>query len=166
MSDVAIDDLMELVKAKLRRLSQSPLHIQKPLTDKQLETANSRLPYPAPYVLVTLYREIGNGGFGPYYGLLGLAGGWADDRGRDATQVYEWLREEDDGEDLLPGDELCDPVIPEYLLPVCHLGCGVYVCLDCREPEARIWTYDPAQDMDQLTDTGQPFKAWLSEWAG
>ena len=84
---------------------------------------------------------------------------WADDNGRDAVEVYEWLR--------APGDdeELGEAELPDYLLPICHQGCGVYVCIDCQSPEAIVFNYDPAKDTDQLTSTGKPFTEWLIDWA-
>lgn len=159
MSETVLTELVDLVKAKLRRLSQSPLHLQKRLNDKQVDAANERLAYPVPFALVNLYQEIGNGGFGPYFGLLGLSGGWADDSGRDAVEVYQWLR--------APGDdeELGEAELPDYLLPICHQGCGVYVCIDCQTPEAIVFNYDPAKDTDQVTSTGKPFTEWLTDWA-
>ena len=47
-----------------------------------LEEAESRLGFKLPILLRRLYLEVGNGGFGPSYGLLGISGGahrnWAE----------------------------------------------------------------------------------------
>ncbi|MAI90292.1 SMI1/KNR4 family protein [Ponticaulis sp.] len=152
MSDEA---LIDAIRAKLRRLSQSPMHLQKALSDKLLADATARLAHEPPEFLVTLYRAIGNGGFGPNFGLLGLADGWTDEKNRDAVQCYEAFR-----------DASNDTPFPDYLLPICIYGGGAYICADCRSPDAPLWLYDPAQEFDRLTPYGQQLKGWLSSWAG
>ena len=52
MSDEA---LIDAIRAKLRRLSQSPMHLQKALSDKLLADATARLAHEPPEFLVTLY---------------------------------------------------------------------------------------------------------------
>jgi hypothetical protein len=70
--------------------------------------AEATLGFNLPPLLIQVYTEVVNGGFGPGYGLLGLAGGFADDLGDTAVQSY--LRRRAD-QSLQWRDAL---------LPICH----------------------------------------------
>jgi hypothetical protein len=60
-----------------------------PLTGEQLEEAEARLGFAVPPSLRSLYESVGNGGFGPSYGLLGLSGGAKQEDGYDAIEMLE-----------------------------------------------------------------------------
>jgi hypothetical protein len=55
---------------------------------------------------------VANGGFGPAYGLIGVVGGAADDRRKNAVELYAEYRTPD------PSDPHW--AWPAKLLPVCH----------------------------------------------
>lgn len=141
-----------------------PQNLCPPLCARDEAYSLASLGFAPPFLYLRLMREVGNGGFGPGYGLMGLAGGWGAFRGMTAIGTYHWLREEDDGEDLMPGEAPCPPDIPEAMLPVCHLGCGVYVCVDCRRTDGKLWCYDPARDADLLGAWELTLAAWLMQW--
>jgi hypothetical protein len=46
-----------------------------------------------PPLLKRIYSEIGNGGFGPGYGLIGLTNGVPDDTGKTAPDIYAQFRD-------------------------------------------------------------------------
>jgi hypothetical protein len=73
-----------------------------------------------PELLKRCYTEIGNGGFGPGYGLTGLPGGYESSWG-DLVQTTAELRELDDCED--------------GFLPVIDWGCAQMMCVDCDDDD-------------------------------
>jgi hypothetical protein len=115
-------------------------------------------------LLRALYLEVGNGGFGPAYGLLGIPpGGAEDDEGHDALAIWERLREEDE----------YDPhwAWPAALLPVGHLGCGMYMCVDLdAAPDASLIWFEPNPHEngepwnDSFIPLGGSLALWLSSW--
>lgn len=100
-----------------------------------------------PQLLRRLYLEIGNGGFGPGYGVLGLAGGHTDDLGRTLTDICKSRK------------------FPDGLLPLCHWGCAIYSLVDPRSGE--VWGFDP-NPVD--TPSGALFRQpmtlaqWMARW--
>jgi hypothetical protein len=74
--------------------------------------------------------EIGNGGFGPGYGLIGLTNGAPDDQDKTAPAIYDWFRGGD------PHDASWE--WPAGLLPICHWGCAILSCVDCADPNFRM----------------------------
>src|ERR1044071_3132257 len=63
-----------------------------PIDQKTVAAAEKRLGFKLPAPLRVLYTRVGNGGFGPAYGLLGLVGGAKNEERRDAVSVYEVFR--------------------------------------------------------------------------
>ena len=96
-----------------------------------------------PPFLRSLYLEIGNGGFGPSYGLLGVAGGATDDLGHNA--VNQWKSANEILPTYLPGNP---PSPYPNLLPCIYAGCTAYLCVDCSKPDAQMWEYDPGNGDD------------------
>jgi hypothetical protein len=90
-----------------------PPPIFPPATSAAIDEAEKELGFPIPSLLRRLYQEVGNGGFGPGYGLLGVAGGYTDE-GRSLSASYLELR----------------PGWPEGILPVFDLGCAAWLCID------------------------------------
>ena len=60
-----------------------------PATPEQLCSVEERLGFPVPSLLADLYRSVANGGFGPGYGLMGIAGGASNDQGVTADELYD-----------------------------------------------------------------------------
>jgi hypothetical protein len=101
-----------------------------------IEAAEEQLGFPLPSLLRWLYLTVGNGGYGPGYGLIGARGGAKDDdTGRDLVGIYS-LYSRCDGDDALW-------TWPDRLLPVCHLGCAMYACLDCNDDAAPVVWFEP-----------------------
>ncbi|MBI1418461.1 MAG: SMI1/KNR4 family protein [Limimaricola sp.] len=162
------DDLIAALKTRRNVMSAPDGRAADPrplLNDAQEAASRAALGFAPPPLLMRIYREVANGGFGPGYGLMGLEGGWGAYRGMNAVQTYLWLREEDDGEDLQPGEALAPPEIGPGLLPICHMGCGIYTLVDCNSPDARLATFDPANDDApvQPLPTATLFE-WLALW--
>src|SRR5215471_5371863 len=61
-----------------------------PATVEQLQETETLLGFTLPPFLRTAYTELGNGGFGPAYGLRGTVGGFADATGT-IVQHYQGI---------------------------------------------------------------------------
>ncbi len=139
-----------------------PSGISACVTSAQLAQAEAALGFTLPPLLKELYGFVGNGGFGPAYGLLGIPGGATNEDGYDCVRLYLGLRTPTEG----------DPhwSWPEKLLPVGHLGCGMYACVDCSSPDGVVVWFEPNPHVD-----GEPWDdafvplapslcAWLEAW--
>lgn len=89
-----------------------------------------------------LLEEVGNGGFGPGDGLIGICGGSLDVDGRSIIELRQAL---------WPSTKF--PVVP-----LCDWGDGIWSCIDC--------IIGGVLSMSEfgLVDTNQGFQSWLEEW--
>lgn len=132
----------------------------KPLSARRIERVERELGLALPSALRAFYGQVANGGVGPGYGLIGLRGGVKSDLDTDVVDDYR-LRLQNDEE---------DPAYfwPPGVLPVCHWGCAVYSCIDCRSPEARVLRFDPNPvDQDWTVAWGsesESLTTWLRRW--
>jgi hypothetical protein len=149
---------------------EMPKPVPPPVSSRTVAAAERQLGFALPELLRLLYLRIGNGGFGPSYGLLGLKGGATDERGNTLTGVCRAMR----------GLARENPYWrwPERLLPLCRLGCGMYSCLDCARPRVPVVVFDPnnldADETDKnevvlrwtnsFWHAGNSFVSWLEGW--
>jgi len=110
-----------------------------------VEAAEKALGFALPPLLVRLYREVGNGGFGP--GLFGLPpeGPRLNDE-VDMIALYHSMRDH------------C--TWPERVLPIADLGCAMWTCLDCASREGRI-VHSEDMKLGFVDDT---LHEWLEQW--
>lgn len=160
-----IQKLQDRIKVLERATDSSSLvtpNIYPPVTTAALESAEKMLGFALPMTLHQIYLQVGNGGFGPGYGLLGLPGGATDDLGENLVSIYRTYRQSS------PDDPYWD--WPQRLLPICHLGCAMYACVDCNTTEGiMIWFEpNPHRDGETWDDAFIPlapsFDAWLQAW--
>ena len=120
------------------------------------------LGFTLPPLLKRIYAEIGNGGFGPGYGLIGLTKGVPDDTGMTAPDIYEQFL----------GSCADEPNLkwPLGLLPICHWGCAILSCVDCTDKNFRMRVFDPnvydgSDWSDAFFEEAPGFERWISAWA-
>lgn len=132
-----------------------PLPALTPATPEAVQEAEAVIGHTLPRLLRRLYLEVGNGGFGPGYGILGLRGGHhvggqtALDLYRRATPSSEWS------------------FLPPGLLPLCAWGCSIYSFTDCSHPDGRMWAFDPnggPAGREGLFDQEVKLGDWLDQW--
>jgi hypothetical protein len=134
-----------------------------PIDGPELDLVESRFGFPLPPLLKRLYMEVGNGGFGPGYGLLGLGDGFRDDQGDTALESYELRRETDPSE--------LGWNWPAGLLPICTWGCAIYSCIECSKPTAfPMVIFDPNVHVSRWDECLFPecesFDEWIAIWVG
>ncbi|MEV0930455.1 SMI1/KNR4 family protein [Streptomyces phaeochromogenes] len=131
--------------------------LPEPVDAATLARAESTLGFTVPPLLAALYLRIGDGGFGPEYGLLPLLD--SPPSGEPAV-VAQYLAHRESGRK--------DPEWPwpEGVLPISHWGCGMYACVDCRTPEATVLLFEPnADEADHAWYVDAPtLTAWLHIW--
>ena len=133
-----------------------------PVSSDVIAKAEQHLGFRLPASLTEIYTRVGNGGFGPSYGLLGLVGGAVNESGEDAVSLYERFRKLD------PDDPHWR--WPEGLLPVGHLGCAMYACVDCTSERGPVIWFEPNPHTDGESWDDSFFRladsmtAWLEAW--
>lgn len=146
-----MDDLLQALRDKrsdpaARTDTQRARPLYPPTTDAVVVAAEREMGLALPPLLRRVYVEVGNGGFGPGFGLLGLAGGHADVDGRHLPEKYLLLRSQG---------------WPASLLPLWDWGCGSWSCADAATTEGTIVTMDEYG----RTRTAFSLASWLHEWA-
>jgi hypothetical protein len=93
-----------------------------------------------------LFEEIGNGGFGPGDGLIGLPGGALDVNGRSIVELKSilWLDR--------------DTPLPPAIIPLCDWGNGMWSCIDSNTGAILTLSEFGFKEM------GQNFHSWLEDW--
>jgi hypothetical protein len=104
-------------------------------TPEQIAAEEQALGFRLPALYRRILTEIGNGGFGPGYGLLGVQGGYPGFSEGSLSAFYVRCRRE--------GPEGDGAAWPEYVPPICTWGCGIYSCLDCGKSEVPVLVYNP-----------------------
>ncbi len=141
-----------------------------PLSSDKIAEAETKLEFELPPLLHRIYSEIANGGFGESYGFLGLLGGPLNEDGDDAVTLYLNAHRAD------PEDKYWN--WPTGLLPIVHLGCAMFQCVQCNDPNLPVIWFEP--NVHDFRETWEksfiPFSpslssyisAWLNEedlWA-
>jgi SMI1 / KNR4 family (SUKH-1) len=163
-----MNEVLWLVRRQLKsRLTDQDSRIGTRLLHKaeptSLENDEAQLGFRVPPLLKRLYLEIGNGGFGPGYGLIGMTGGEPDDTGKTAPESYLELRSAQIEE---PG--FC---WPRSLLPICHWGCAILSCVSCDGQDYPMYIFDPNGHLDGSSwkdaffEEAPTFESWITAWA-
>jgi hypothetical protein len=126
---------LELAAAGEDDLGASSLRFRA-LSARKIDAAQRALGLTLPESLREMYTDVGNGGFGPDYGLIGLVGGARNEDGNDVVGQYRMYQTPD------PDD--AEWSWPSGLLPVVNLGCAMYYCVDATSPEGKVIWFEPA----------------------
>ena len=153
-----IEQLLDRVTAEARNTRPWGWpSLPEPVDAAALARAEAVLGFALPSLLASLYARIGDGGFGPEYGLLPLLD--SHPSGEPAA-VPQYLANRKSGRK--------DPdwPWPEGVLPISHWGCGMYACVDCHSPEATVLLFEPnATEADHAWYVDEPTLAdWLRTW--
>jgi len=144
----------EHLEARAAGLVQKLPLLKPPASVEAIEATEHRLGYPFPSLLRRLYLEVGNGGFGPGYGIIGLAEGIGDRNPRQDLPHGTW-------------NTACPAGVA--LFPLCTWGCGIYSFVDCADAQGRMWAWDPnpapSDDIGKaLFKEELALHDWLGRW--
>jgi hypothetical protein len=145
--------MLPIVHKIMQHVGDRNLHV---VSDAEIAEAERRLGFQLPELLRELYTCVGDGGFGPGYGFLGLIKPVpiGDFTGESVVELYEIFR-------------AGDPENPswswrERLLPVVDWGCAIRSCIDCSTPALQIFRDEPYVS---CVSESPSFEQWLSDWA-
>jgi len=110
-----------------------------------------------PEPLRRVYLEVANGGFGPGYGLVGVAptGARIDGLVKTGRAVEVYREARDHGLWLWP----------EGFLPLVHLGCGDWLAGDLQDPAMPIYPYGGGDaPVERHGRSFESLQDWLQAW--
>ncbi len=123
--------------------------LPQPANPRAVEDAETKMGLRVPVLLRRLWTEVGNGGFGPGYGLFGV----------DLTPSWELS---------MSVPNVCLQSIaddsygwPKSLVLICEWGCAYYSAVDCSTPQGEI--VNVSGEMD-LKPTRSSFAEWMQDW--
>lgn len=108
--------------------------ISRPATIAEVDAAEAALGFPIPLLLRRLYTEVGNGGFGPSYGLEGVPTIPPTPGTADIVALYEQYSE--------PSPEYPAHQWPHGLVPLISGGCLFMECVDFTRPPFAVVMFD------------------------
>lgn len=151
----------------LKRLRERVTDAFPRATAQMVGEAEAELGFRLPALLRATYRVVGNGGFGPGQGLIGVPGTEPYTSGEQSVlDLYDReIRGNRDAEAM--GDRW-----PAKLLPFCDFGCGSFACVDCSRPSAKVLRFDcdVYLGMEQpcrrkaLQRENSSLAEWFEEW--
>jgi hypothetical protein len=134
-----------------------------PVDEPSISRAERALGRALPVLLRDVYRHVGNGGFGPGYGLLPLLPERDAFPDESLVGLYQTFLS-DDSRDVSWS-------WPEQLLPFCDWGGAIRACVDCSTEDAAVVTFDPnvrgpgEPTASALAVTHASLHGWLADWA-
>jgi hypothetical protein len=120
-----------------------------PATHAEVDAAEAALGFAIPPLLRRLYAEVGNGGFGPGYGLEGVPRIPPVPDRADVVALYEMYNSGPPPDD--PGH-----VWPRGWVPLISGGCLSMECVNFLEPPYRVRRYD-----GNAGKWGRPIDEWF-----
>lgn len=123
-------DFDDLVQRVARRAALENEDLPAHVSDGQIAEAEAQLGFPLHPLLVHLYRDVADGGFGPDYRLLPLLG--AND-----SVVGEFLARRE------ASVEADFPEWPDGVVPILTWGCAMYAGVDCLSEEGQVLLFEP-----------------------
>lgn len=117
-----------------------------PAAEETVAAAERTIGYRLPPLLRRVYREVADGGVGPFGGIDGVGN---DPMVDDYVGYHSATLGPDDA-----------PPPPKGVLFLCDFGCAQYCLLDCRHPEGQMWWWEEGSRYKlRLT-----FPEWLQAW--
>jgi len=131
--------------------------VRPPATLAELERAEAALGFPIPPLLRRLFLEVGNGGFGPVYGLVGVP--TIPPTPFQADIVVLYARYSESSPDEKPSWRW-----PHGVVPLISCGCNIMECVDFLHPPYPLVLDDPNEyDWERpLAEQQKPIAASLA----
>lgn len=117
------------------KLANRVLH--PPASVGELAETEKRLGMRLPPLVRRVYAEVGNGGFGPGYGLWGLITGHQDDRDSVVSRYELYTGPAPEGDENWRW--------PRSRIVLAHWGCAICSCLDLAFEPAPVLRFDPGR---------------------
>jgi hypothetical protein len=170
-SDEKLVQRLQERNADRERATDGGIHSRKPIPPvaaSALEAAERAIGLELPEPLRAIYLNVGNGGFGPEFGIMGIKRGAKLD-GNTLETCYHKMRKLEKENSVWRW--------PQQLLPLANYGCGMWSCVDCAYKKLPMFLWDPnnleaeLNDADARLNWGNSFwnqglslKTWLEGW--
>ena len=119
-----------------------------------IEAFENEIGFKIPQLLSECFQFIGNGGFGPSYGVIGIgSSGFQSDHG-DLLQLFHAV---------IANQNSRPENLPKTLLPFCEWGANIYSCVDCGDDEHCIWLFRDNRFKQQPFTLADFFEHWLAD---
>lgn len=143
MVDIFTKVTQHLAKAR-------PTNLPTPCAEVDIDEMERVIGFGLPKLLRACLQQLGNGGYGPGYGIIGIGRcGHQSDYG-DLVALYETLKIGLEG-----------PVAwPNRLLAFCDWGSNIYSCVECDDG-ASIWLYRNNRIKKQPFSLPGFFEDWI-----
>ena len=157
--------------ADRERATTGGIHSRKafpPVGPKALQATERAIGFKLPELVRALYLTVGNGGFGPEYGIIGTKGGAKLDGCTLETCYQDLIKLESENSVWR---------WPNHLLPLANYGCGMWACVDCEYQKLPMILWDPNNlDVElegadarlnwgnSFWDQGRSLTTWLESW--
>jgi hypothetical protein len=152
-SELRLIQRLKQRNADRRRATDGQLHAAKPVppaATRILRVAERALGFHLPDLLRAIYLDVGNGGFGPAYGIVGMKGGFKlDECSLESCYTRMVALEKDNSVWRWP----------KRLLPLANYGCGVWSCVDCEYKRLPMILSDP-NNLDSAFDGADAQLNW------
>lgn len=170
-SDADLVQRLRERNADRKRATKAGIHPRKalpPVAAKALQAAERAIGFNLPELVRILYLKVGNGGFGPEYGIVGTKGGAKLD-GCTLETCYQNMVDLESENSVWRW--------PKHLLPLANYGCGMWSCVDCEYQKLPMILWDP-NNLDarlegadarlnwgnSFWDQGRSLRTWLECW--
>jgi len=127
-----------------------PLPVLVPAPADAVVEAEEVIGWPLPPLLRRLYLEVGNGGFGPRSGILGVKGGRPEADWPDIVEVHK----------AFSGHPRDPSPAPKWLVWIFDWGCTIWSMVDCRDPAGPMWFNEEGE----IAPQGITLAEWLDRW--
>jgi hypothetical protein len=170
-SDARLIQLLQERNADRKNATDCGIHSRKaipPVSAKGLQIAERAIGFKLPELLRAVYCKVGNGGFGPEYGIVGTKGGAKLD-GCTLESCYQDMLKLEKENSVWRW--------PQHLLPLANYGCGMWCCVDCDYQKLPMILWDPNNldiELDSANarlnwgnsfwDQGLSLRTWLKSW--
>lgn len=167
-----IERLREAIRTNYSPVGEYSWHRQTaspPVSVEELAQAEAQLGFELPSFVRRLYLEVGNGGFGPGYGLfpLNVHNPSSNSQTDSLVTAYLAMRSMTQKDiDTYWADEEEKPSLwPERVLMLNDWGCNIYSCLDCSSVELPIFRMDSNENfMIEWAFEAPSLQQWLETW--
>jgi len=139
-----------------------PSTVRTPVDEQSISRAEHLIGLRLPELLRDAYRFVGNGGYGPGYGLLRLLPDPFVGDVESVVGLYTTFRGSD------PDDATW--LWPAQFVPFCDWGCAIRSCVDCSSVDGAVVTFDPgareAGDpmANAFATTHRSLDDWFADW--
>ncbi|MDQ2714751.1 MAG: SMI1/KNR4 family protein [Chloroflexota bacterium] len=166
--NILIERIKETVRTNRHATGEVILHrqIASPLvTAEDIAQAEAQIGFELPPFLSRLYLEIGDGGFGPGYGLLPLNNHNTSIDSLVTAYLGMKSMSQKDIDEYWANEEEKPSLWPERVLMVCDWGCNIYSSVNCASPDLVMYRLDSNINfMVEWAIEASSLQDWLEAW--